>query len=111
MYNKIYYPYPATDTTHKYFIITNTGKKLKFGAYGYNDYTTYYKTYDKEIADQHKLRYIKRHSNSNENWNDPNTKGYWSRWLLWEYPTKEEAYEKKIKKDLIKLGYLKKNDF
>jgi hypothetical protein len=111
MYDKTYYPYPATDKKHKYFIITNTGKKLKFGAAGYNDYTTYYKTYGQEIADQRKLLYIKRHSNSNENWNDPNTKAYWSFKFLWSYPTKEEAYEKKIKKDLIKLGYIKKNDF
>ena len=35
-YDKIYYPYPATDRIHKYFIITSQGKKVSFGAKGYN---------------------------------------------------------------------------
>ena len=30
--NKIYYPYPANDGKHKYYIITESGKKIKFGA-------------------------------------------------------------------------------
>ncbi len=29
---KIYYPYPAKDGKHKYCIITNSGKTIKFGA-------------------------------------------------------------------------------
>ena len=32
---KLYYPYPATDTQHKFFIVTNQGKKVRFGAQGY----------------------------------------------------------------------------
>jgi hypothetical protein len=40
---KTYYPYKATDGKHKYYIITKTGRKLYFGADGYNDYTIYYK--------------------------------------------------------------------
>ena len=27
----------------------------------------------------------------NENWNNPLTAGFWSRWLLWEKPTLNEA--------------------
>ena len=39
MYDKIYYPYPSTDNKHKFFIITNQGKKVNFGAKGYEDFT------------------------------------------------------------------------
>ena len=39
MYDKTYYPYPSTDTTTKYFIITDTGRKVRFGRKGYEDFT------------------------------------------------------------------------
>ena len=32
-----YHPYPANDGKHKYYIITNSGKIIKFGAIGYSD--------------------------------------------------------------------------
>jgi hypothetical protein len=41
--------------------------------------------------------YIKRHSGMGEDWNDPLTAGFWSRWLLWEKPTIQESL-KNIKK-------------
>ena len=83
----IYYPYPATDGRHKYYIITDTGQKLNFGASGYSDYTIHK---DKE----RKQRYISRHKR-NENWTKSgiNTAGFWSRWLLWNKPTIEESYK------------------
>ena len=56
----MYYPYPANDGKHKYYIITDIGKKLLFGAYGYSDYTIH-------KDEKRKLRYISRHKN-NENW-------------------------------------------
>jgi hypothetical protein len=101
MYDKIYYPYPATYKKNKYFIITSQGKKINFGQAGASDYTIH-------KDDQRKLAYIKRHSN--ENWNDPNTAGYWAYRFLWSYPTKEEAYEK-IKKDLLKKGLISKEQY
>ena len=111
MYDKIFYPYPSTDKKHKYLIITDTGKKIRFGAAGYNDYTTYYKEYGEKVANEHKLRYIKRHQDR-EDWGKSgvNSKGYWAYKLLWLYPTKEEAYEK-IKKDLLKWGYITKEQY
>jgi hypothetical protein len=103
MYDKIYYPYPSTDKRFKYFIITDTGKKIRFGQYGAEDYTSYYKKEGKEIADERKRLYIIRHKKREEKkWNNPNNSSYWALKFLWSYPTKKEAYEK-IKKDLLKL--------
>ena len=55
-----YYPYPANDGKHKYYIITASGKKVLFGAIGYEDYTIH-----KDPI--RKARYIARHKNK-ENW-------------------------------------------
>jgi hypothetical protein len=87
MYNKTYYPYPSTDTTTKYFIITNTGRKIRFGRKGYEDFTIH-----KDEA--RKRNYIIRHQ-KRENWGKSgiNTAGFWSRWLLWNLPTIESSYE------------------
>lgn len=90
---KIYYPYKATDGKHKYYIITNRGKKVYFGADGYNDYIIYNKEFGKEFADEKKKAYIARHK-TNENWTKSgiDTAGFWSRWLLWEKPTIKDSY-------------------
>ena len=34
-----YYPYPAFDGKHKYYILTESDKKVYFGAAGYSDFT------------------------------------------------------------------------
>lgn len=62
-----------------------TGPKyiVDFGAKGYSDYTMHK---DKE----RKERYIIRHR-ARENWSDPRTAGFWSRWLLWEKPSLSQA--------------------
>jgi len=98
MNDKIYYPYPSTNKTHKYFIITSSGKKIRFGAKGYEHYTEGHldKTRKQSYLDRHKAR---------EDWNNPDTKGYWSARFLWEYPTYKEAYQK-IKKHLLDGGYI-----
>ena len=84
---KQYYPYPANDGKHKYYIITNQNKKVYFGAAGYSDFPTH-----KDEA--RKQRYINRHKN-NENWGKSgiDTAGFWSRWLLWNLPTIKASYE------------------
>ena len=65
----------------KWQIITPTGKKINFGATGYEDYTIHK---DKERMN----RYVNRHSRR-ENWNKSgiNTAGFWSRWILWNKPS------------------------
>jgi hypothetical protein len=95
MYDKIYYPYPATNKRHKFFIITDTGRKISFGQYGAEDYTTHYKKEGKEIADERKRLYIIRHKKREEkNWNKSgiNFPSFWSYFLLWNKPTLEASY-------------------
>ena len=94
---KIYYPYLSDKREKKYYIITKTGKQVYFGASGYQDYTQH-KDDDRRDA------YIRRHE-KRENWENPDTAGYWAKRYLWSYKTKEEAYEN-IKKDLKKKGYI-----
>ena len=60
------------------------GKKtVSFGAAGMSDFT-------KHKDPERKQRYLNRHK-SRENWNDPTTAGYLSRWILWNKPTIEES--------------------
>ena len=81
-----YYPYPANDGKHKYYIISKSEKKIYFGAVGYSDFT-------KHKDEERKNRYIKRHE-KNEDWSKSgiDTAGFWSRWLLWHKPTIKESY-------------------
>jgi len=67
----------------KYRVVLPNGEHVDFGASGYEDYTTH-KDPDR------KDRYLARHA-KNENWNDPFTAGFWSRWLLWNKPSIEES--------------------
>lgn len=85
MMNDLYYPRPADDGRHKYYVILRTGKKLYFGNKKYEDYTIH-------RDDERKARYLARHQ-KRENWNDINTAGAWSRWLLWNKPTIKASYE------------------
>ena len=82
-----YYPYPAYDGKHKYYILTESDKKVYFGAAGYSDFT-------KHKDEERKNRYIHRHKN-NENWTKSgiDTAGFWSRYLLWHLPTINASYE------------------
>jgi len=94
---KKYYPYKSDKPDKKYYIITNTNKKVYFGAAGYEDFTTH-------KDESRKQRYIARHK-KNEDWTKTgiNSAAFWSRFYLWEKSTKKEAYEniKKILKKYI----------
>ena len=94
-----YYPYPSDKPEKKYYIITESGKKVYFGQAGASDFTQH-----KDEA--RKQRYINRHK-KNENWTKSgiDTAGWWSFKYLWSYSTKEEAY-KHIKQDLKKYGII-----
>lgn len=80
----------ATAKDKKWMIITPSDKVVQFGAKGMSDYT---------INKDPKRResYLARHR-SNENWNDLNSAGAWSRWLLWEATSLSEAIKKMEKK-------------
>ena len=59
------------------------GTKVRFGRSGYSDYTIH--------KDPVRMqRYLARHS-ARENWRDPKTAGFWSRWLLWSEPSLRAA--------------------
>ena len=75
----------ANDGTHKYTAVFDDGKEVKFGASGYSDYTIH-------KDEQRKERYLDRHR-KNENWNDPQTPGALSRWILWNKPTLKESIQ------------------
>jgi len=70
---------------------------LHFGNRNYQDYTTHHDAVRKK-------NYIARHS-KNENWENIYSKGMWSRYLLWEKKSLQEAIdfiEKKFKMKIIK---------
>lgn len=68
----------ANDGVHKYKVEINN-RIIRFGDIRFEDYTIHNNK-------ARKISYIKRHI-KNENWHDPMTKGFWSRWLLWNKPT------------------------
>lgn len=90
-----YYLSKANDGKHKFLVITPKGKKIKFGAIGYSDYTMH--------KDKERLkRYLARHKN-NENWQNINTAGFWARWLLWSQDSLKKAINYTEKKFNINI--------
>ena len=85
-----YYLSASTRKDKKFMIETPNGKIIHFGAYGYADYTIH-------RDDERKERYIKRHERR-EDWDNPETAGFWSYWLLWNKPT--------IQKSIVDVEYL-----
>ena len=82
-----------------YIISKKTGKerKIEFGAAGMSDFT-------KHKDEARKQRYIDRHK-ANENWDDPETAGYWALNVLWNKTTIGESFNW-VKQDLKKRGYI-----
>ena len=80
----------------KYAIYTPKKKTISFGSAGYNDYTL---EDDDEIAEKMLKTYIKRHGRKRpdgkliENWNDPQTAGFWAKNLLWNQRVLDAAIE------------------
>jgi hypothetical protein len=84
----------ANDGKHKYIVTllnkdTNREKNIKFGAYGMSDYTQH-----KDI--KRKTLYETRHI-VRENWNDPSTAGFWSKWILWNKPSVNDSLKSTLK--------------
>ncbi len=55
-------------------------KVVSFGARGMSDYT-------KHKDKTRRARYLQRHSGMGEHWNQPDTPGALSRWVLWNKPS------------------------
>ena len=86
--------------TKKWTAIFPDGRKVSFGAKGYEDYTMHH---DKARMERYLIRHQKR-----ENWNDPYTAGFWSRWLLWSKPTMKEALKVTERRLKQKIRFLDK---
>lgn len=72
-----------------------TLKHIFFGQKGYDDYTTH-KDADRKDA------YIFRHK-SNEDWENPDTAGFWSKHILWNKPTIDASIKDVEKRFDIKI--------
>jgi hypothetical protein len=73
----IFPPSPlASRTTTKEF-------HIDFGDLRYKDFIIYNLDFGKSVADIHRERYLSRHA-PQEDWSNPYTAGFWSRFLLWE---------------------------
>ena len=117
----------ATDSKHKYTVrvIGSTGQHtVHFGQAGASDFTkhrdarrmafyvfrhggirngtdTWYKNVLMKEKDEDIIeKVIEIDTSSKEHWSDITTAGFWSRWLLWSYPSLAQAksfMEKKFK--------------
>ena len=105
--------------TKKWRIITEDGTKVDFGLRGYSDYTihknprrmrSYVRRHGgnipmrtERLQDPEAIRkaMLRVRKSSREDWSDPTTAGFWSRWLLWSEPSISEA--KRTIKDIF--GY------
>lgn len=74
---------PSTRAAKKWQVTTPSGRIIHFGAAGYEDYTTH----GDPLRAQN---YIRRHT-AREDFTNPETAGYWARWLLWEKPSIKDA--------------------
>ena len=74
---------PSNKPDKKYDAIIDGKKTISFGQAGASDFT-------KHKNEERKHRYIDRHK-KNENWNDPTTAGFYSRWITWNKPTITES--------------------
>ena len=95
------YIQPSTNKNKKYMVKVKKDDKVKlihFGAKNYDDYTTF----PANEREEKKEAYLKRHS-KNENWNDPLTAGYWSRWVSWNLPTVNASLNYIVKRDKLEL--------
>lgn len=77
----------------KKWMVQHGKTKIHFGASGYSDYTIH-------KDPRRKKMYLARHK-PGQDWDKSgiNTAGFWSRWLLWEYPDFEKSireFEKKF---------------
>ena len=69
----------STRAGKKYKAQFEDGKAVHFGAAGASDFT-------RNKDDSRRQAYLARHK-ANEDWNDKESAGFWSRYLLWEKPT------------------------
>ena len=74
---------PSHIKNKKFDAVINNNKTIPFGQAGASDMTQH------KNEDRNK-RYIDRHK-KNENWNNPHTAGFYSRWITWNKPALTES--------------------
>ena len=74
---------PSEKPGKKFTAIIDNKKSVNFGDKKYEDFTMH-------KDNERKNRYINRHK-KNEQWDNPHTPGFYSRWITWEKPTIKEA--------------------
>jgi hypothetical protein len=84
---------PSTEKKYKLVATFDDGTRVTFGAKGCMDFTLYHARDGLHVAAKKRKAYIARHR-VREDWNDPTSRGALSRFILWEYPTLEEATKK-----------------
>lgn len=72
-----------SDRKSKKLVVTDGKHPIYFGATGYEDYTTHH-------DDERKHHYDERHG-VREDWSDPTTAGFWSKWILWNKKTIKQS--------------------
>jgi hypothetical protein len=94
---------PSPNTQKKFRVSFPDDTHIDFGASGYQDFTQTHNLIAKKA-------YISRHR-SRENWTleGVHTRGFWSRWILWNKPTIQESIKDvnqrfKEEKALFKLA-------
>lgn len=76
---------PSPRAGKKWRATLSDGTHVDFGALGYEDFTTHRDPKRQE-------RYLRSHGGGGrENWTDPHTPAFWSRWLLWSEPSLAKA--------------------
>ena len=77
-------------------LVANSGRRktIHFGDSHLKDYTLF----SAAEREAHKRSYLARHQ-ATENWRDPETAGFWSRWVLWgPHPSVQENLRFTIRK-------------
>lgn len=97
---------PSDKKTKKYaitYLNKETGRPntIYFGQAKASDYTIH-------KDNQRKKRYIQRHSGMGEDWNDPETAGFYSRWILWNLPDLKDSIKDTEKRFGIKIHLIAK---
>jgi len=86
---------PASKASGKKYTVRINSRHISFGLAGASDFTMHKDTLRKRA-------YLRRHS-AREDWTNPLTAGFWSRWLLWEKPTIRAAIDNIKKKFNINI--------
>jgi hypothetical protein len=84
----------------KFRVIWPDGRHVDFGATGYEDYTIHKDPTRKE-------KYIIRHQ-KREDWTNPRTAGFWSRWILWNLPSFKRSVKDTEKRFNLRITLAKR---